>query len=119
MTLLGATLVPHGVTIGDPRLQPASLDHSIWFHRPFRSDEWWLYDQWSPSAQGARGLALARVFTQDGTLVATVAQEGLIRMRRRADRSPVEPVRRRGRPSRSLALQRCSFVTDTPRRGYG
>jgi acyl-CoA thioesterase II len=81
MTLLGATLVGHGVTIGDPRLQPASLDHSIWFHRPFRADEWWLYDQWSPSAQGARGLALARVFTQDGTLVATVAQEGLIRMR--------------------------------------
>jgi acyl-CoA thioesterase-2 len=81
MTLLGATLVGHGVTIGDPRLQPASLDHSIWFHRPFRADEWWLYDQWSPSAGGARGLALARVFTQDGTLVATVAQEGLIRMR--------------------------------------
>jgi acyl-CoA thioesterase-2 len=85
MTLLGATLVPHGVIIGDPRLQPASLDHSIWFHRPFRADEWWLYDQWSPSAQGARGLALARVFTEDGTLVATVAQEGLIRMRRTRD----------------------------------
>jgi acyl-CoA thioesterase-2 len=81
MTLLGATLVPHGVTIGDPRLQPASLDHAIWFHRPFRADEWWLYDQWSPSASGARGFAIARVFTQDGTLVATVAQEGLIRMR--------------------------------------
>jgi acyl-CoA thioesterase-2 len=81
MTLLGATLVGHGVTIGDPRLQPASLDHSIWFHRPFRADEWWLYDQWSPSASGARGLALARVFTEDGTLVATVAQEWLIRMR--------------------------------------
>jgi acyl-CoA thioesterase II len=81
MTLLGAALVPHGVLIDDPRLQPASLDHSIWFHRPFRADEWWLYDQWSPSAQGGRGLALARVFTQDGTLVATVAQEGLIRMR--------------------------------------
>jgi acyl-CoA thioesterase-2 len=81
MTLLGATLVGHGVTIGDPRLQPASRDHSIWFHRPFRADEWWLYDQWSPSASGARGLALARVFTEDGTLVATVAQEGLIRMR--------------------------------------
>ena len=81
MTLLGATLVPHGVTVATPGLQPASLDHSIWFHRPFRADEWWLYDQWSPSASGARGLALARVFTQDGTLVATVAQEGLIRMR--------------------------------------
>jgi acyl-CoA thioesterase-2 len=81
LTLLGAALVPHEVSIGDPRLQPASLDHSIWFHRPFRSDEWWLYDQWSPSASGARGLSLARVFTQDGTLVATVAQEGLIRLR--------------------------------------
>lgn len=83
LTLLGATLVPHGVTIADPRLQPASLDHTVWFHRPFRADEWWLYDQTSPSASGARGLALARVFTQDGRLVATVAQEGLIRLRDR------------------------------------
>ena len=58
MTLLGAALVPHDITIGDPRLQPASLDHAIWFHRPFRADEWWLYDQASPSASGARGLAL-------------------------------------------------------------
>lgn len=83
LTLLAAALVPHGVSISSRRLQAASLDHTIWFHRPFRADEWWLYDQWSPSAQGARGLALGRVFTQDGTLVATVAQEGLIR--------PVEP----------------------------
>jgi acyl-CoA thioesterase II len=81
MTLLGATLVPHGVNITTPGLQPASLDHAVWFHRPFRADEWWLYDQYSPSASGARGLALARVFTQDGRLVATVAQEGLIRLR--------------------------------------
>jgi acyl-CoA thioesterase-2 len=83
MTLLGATLVPHGVNISTTGLQPASLDHAVWFHRPFRADEWWLYDQYSPSASGARGLALARVFTQDGRLVATVAQEGLIRMRDR------------------------------------
>ena len=105
MTLLGATLVGHGVTIGDPRLQPASLDHSIWFHRPFRADEWWLYDQWSPSAQGARGLALARVFTQDGTLVATVAQEGLIRMRdpRSADAQP---------PIRFVEVLRLTSVSD-------
>jgi acyl-CoA thioesterase-2 len=82
LTLLGATLVPHGVEIGSPRLLPASLDHAIWFHRPFRADRWWLYDQWSPSAQGGRGLSLARVFTEDGALVATVAQEGLIRQRR-------------------------------------
>ena len=80
LTLLGATLVPHGVHIGSPKLQPASLDHTIWFHRPFRADEWWLYDQFSPFAGGARGLALARVFTQSGELVATVAQEGLIRL---------------------------------------
>ena len=80
LTLLGATLVPHGVNIGSPKLQPASLDHTIWFHRPFRADEWWLYDQFSPFAGGARGLALARVFTQSGELVATVAQEGLIRL---------------------------------------
>jgi len=81
LTLLGAALVPHGIHIASPRLQPASLDHTIWFHRPFRADEWWLYDQFSPFAGGARGLALARVFTQSGELVATVAQEGLIRLR--------------------------------------
>ncbi|HEU4811183.1 MAG TPA: acyl-CoA thioesterase II [Nocardioides sp.] len=81
MTLLGSSLVPHGVHVGSPGMQVASLDHTVWFHRPFRADEWWLYDQESPSASGARGLALARVFTQDGTLTATVAQEGLIRRR--------------------------------------
>ena len=81
MTLLGASLVPHGVDIGSPGMQVASLDHTIWFHRSFRADEWWLYDQESPSASGGRGLALARVFTQDGRLAATVAQEGLIRRR--------------------------------------
>jgi acyl-CoA thioesterase-2 len=83
LTLLGATLVPHDIEIGSPELMPASLDHTIWFHRPFRADRWWLYDQWSPSASGSRGLSLARVFTEDGTLVATVAQEGLIRRRTR------------------------------------
>ena len=81
MTLLGSTLVPHGVHISSPGMQVASLDHTVWFHRPFRADEWWLYDQESPSASGGRGLALARVFTQDGVLAATVAQEGLIRHR--------------------------------------
>jgi acyl-CoA thioesterase-2 len=81
MTLLAAALVPHGVHISSPELQAASLDHTIWFHRPFRADEWWLYDQASPSASGGRGLAIARVFTQDGRLVASVAQEGLIRLR--------------------------------------
>ena len=81
LTLLGAALVPHGFNIASPGLQPASLDHTIWFHRPFRADEWWLYDQFSPFAGGGRGLALARVFSQSGELVATVAQEGLIRVR--------------------------------------
>jgi acyl-CoA thioesterase II len=81
MTLLGSTLVPHGVQVSSPSMQSASLDHTIWFHRPFRADEWLLYDQVSPSASGARGFAVGRVFTEDGRLVATVAQEGLIRKR--------------------------------------
>lgn len=81
VSLLGATLAAHPEN-GPDKVQMASLDHTIWFHRPFRADEWWLYDQWSPSASGARGLALGRIFTQDGSLVATVAQEGLIRPRR-------------------------------------
>lgn len=79
VSLLGATLAAHDT---DPsKVQMASIDHTIWFHRPFRADEWWLYDQWSPSASGARGLSLGRVFGPDGTLFATVAQEGLIRPR--------------------------------------
>jgi acyl-CoA thioesterase-2 len=82
MTLLGSSLVPHGVAISGPEVQSASLDHTIWFHRPFRADEWLLYDQVSPSASGARGLAIGRLFTEDGRLVASVAQEGLIRPRR-------------------------------------
>ncbi len=80
VSLLGATLAAHPDN-GPDKVQMASLDHTIWFHRPFRADEWWLYDQQSPSASGGRGLALGRIFTQDGTLVATVAQEGLIRPR--------------------------------------
>ncbi len=81
LTLLGSSLVPHGVPINSPHVQAASLDHSMWFHRPFRADEWLLYDQVSPSATGARGLAIGRLFTQDGRLVVSVAQEGLIRPR--------------------------------------
>ncbi|WP_374455992.1 acyl-CoA thioesterase [Nocardioides sp.] len=79
MPLLAATMLPHGPFLGNTNLQAASLDHTIWFHRRFRADEWWLYDQRSPSASGGRGLAFARVFTADGRLVASVAQEGLIR----------------------------------------
>jgi acyl-CoA thioesterase II len=79
VSLLGSTLAAQAVNPAETQM--ASLDHSIWFHRPFRADRWWLYDQTSPAAQGARGLAFGRVFTQDGTLVATAAQEGLIRPR--------------------------------------
>jgi acyl-CoA thioesterase-2 len=79
VSLLGASLSAHDA---DPTTtQMASLDHTIWFHRPFRVDRWWLYDQWSPSASGGRGLSLGRVFLEDGTLVASLAQEGLIRPR--------------------------------------
>ena len=81
MTLLGSTLVPHRMHVSHPKMQSASLDHTIWFHRPFRADEWLLYDQVSPSASGGRGLAFGRLFSEDGTLVASVAQEGLIRFR--------------------------------------
>ncbi|WP_139978449.1 acyl-CoA thioesterase [Nocardioides litoris] len=81
VSLLGASLAAHDT---DPtKVQMASLDHTIWFHRPFRVDDWWLYDQWSPSASGARGFSIGRIYTQDGTLVATAAQEGLIRPRTR------------------------------------
>jgi len=80
LTLLSVSLVPHGLLIGDPRLQPASLDHAMWFHRSFRADEWLLYDQVSPSASSGRGFATGRLFGVDGRLVASVVQEGLVRV---------------------------------------
>lgn len=80
--LLVTSLLPHGVTFRDPRLMVASLDHSIWFHRPFRIDEWLLYVVDSPSAGGARGFTRGSYFTRDGVLVASTAQEGLIRQKR-------------------------------------
>jgi len=83
LTLLGSALAPHRTHITDGTVQAASLDHAMWFHRPHRSDEWLLYDQMSPSASGARGLAIGKLFSRDGVLVATVAQEGLIRVRDR------------------------------------
>jgi acyl-CoA thioesterase-2 len=79
MTLLDTTLLPHGRSWAHEGLMMASLDHSMWFHGPFRADEWLLYDQHTPSASGARGLAGGRVFRRDGRLVASVMQEGLIR----------------------------------------
>ena len=81
MTLLDTALVAHNRSIFEPGLQVASLDHSLWFHRPFRADAWLLYAQDSPSTSGARGLTRGSIFTEDGLLVASVAQEGLIRER--------------------------------------
>jgi len=80
MTLLDTSLLPHGKTFGDDALQMASLDHAMWFHRPFRADEWLLYAQSTPSASGGRGLAQGSIFRADGTLAVSVVQEGLIRV---------------------------------------
>lgn len=79
MTLLDTSLYAHGTTIFDPAVQAASLDHAMWFHRPCKLDDWLLYSQDSPSASGARGLTRGSLFTRDGVLVASMAQEGLIR----------------------------------------
>ncbi|NNM70790.1 acyl-CoA thioesterase II [Enterovirga aerilata] len=81
-TLLDTSLVPHGQSVIQENIQAASLDHALWFHRPFRADEWLLYAQDSPSASGARGFSRGLVFDRAGRLVASVAQEGLIRQRR-------------------------------------
>ena len=80
LTLLDASLRQHALTWFDPSLQVASLDHAIWFHRPFRADRWLLYVTESPTTSGSRGLNLGRVYTHEGTLVATVAQENLMRV---------------------------------------
>jgi acyl-CoA thioesterase-2 len=79
MTLLDASLHAHGTSIFDQSLQVASLDHAMWFHRPDALDDWLLYTQDSPSASGARGLTRGSLFTRSGVLIASVAQEGLIR----------------------------------------
>jgi acyl-CoA thioesterase II len=72
----------HGIAWATPGLKSASLDHAMWWHRPFRADEWLAYVQESPSASGGRGLSLGRIFTRDGVLVASVAQEGMVRVPR-------------------------------------
>ncbi|MDP9387754.1 MAG: acyl-CoA thioesterase II [Actinomycetota bacterium] len=82
MTLLDSILLAHGTSWLDQGLMGASLDHAMWFHRPFRADEWLLYDQESPSAAGARGLAQGRIYTRHGVHVVSVVQEGLFRWRR-------------------------------------
>jgi acyl-CoA thioesterase-2 len=85
-TLLDTALLPIGIrSWNDGRTMMASLDHAMWFHRPFRADEWLLYSQSSPSASGGRGLAMGAIFRRDGTHAVSVVQEGLIR--------PVDPAR--------------------------
>ena len=81
MTLLDTSLFAHGRAIFDPDVQVASLDHAMWFHRPNALDDWLLYAQDSPNASGARGFTRGGLYTRDGALVASVAQEGLIRLR--------------------------------------
>ncbi len=86
LTLLDTAVMPHAVSWDDDRFMMASLDHAMWFHRPFRADEWLLYHQKSPSAQAARGLSEGFIYRRDGALVVTVIQEGLIR--------PIKPLDR-------------------------
>ncbi len=83
MTLLDTTLLPHGGAWADASMMMASLDHTMWFHRPFRADEWLLYSQDTPSASGGRGLGRGMLHTHDGRLAVTVVQEGVIRLSRR------------------------------------
>jgi acyl-CoA thioesterase-2 len=85
MTLLDSTLMAHGRSWGTGDVVGASLDHAMWFHRQFRADEWFLYDQASPWTGGGRGLAQGSIYTRDGQLVVSVVQEGLIRPPRPPD----------------------------------
>ncbi|KRF39376.1 acyl-CoA thioesterase II [Terrabacter sp. Soil810] len=80
-SLLEPVLRRHGLVWSDRRLRVASLDHSMWFHRDVRVDDWLLYAQQSPSAVSGRGLSIGEIFSQDGTLVATTAQEGMVRVK--------------------------------------
>jgi acyl-CoA thioesterase II len=82
MTLLDTALVAHGRTIFEPDIMPASLDHALWIHQPFRADEWLLYAQDSPITHGARGLCRGLIYSENGRLIASVAQEGLVRRKR-------------------------------------
>jgi acyl-CoA thioesterase II len=80
--LLDTATLPHGTSLLNPSIVMASIDHAMWFHRPLRVDDWLLYAIDSPSASGARGFARASVFARDGRLVASAAQEGLVRLRK-------------------------------------
>jgi acyl-CoA thioesterase-2 len=86
LMLLDTATLPHAIAWNDPSYVMASLDHAMWFHRDFRADEWLLYVQESPAAHGARGFTLGHIFRRDGQIVASVAQEGLVRPTRK--RSP-------------------------------
>jgi len=78
--LVATAMLPHGLSFTQSNFQAASLDHAMWFHRPFRMDDWLLYSTYSPSASNARGLSFGNLYTRDGVLVASVAQEGLMRL---------------------------------------
>jgi acyl-CoA thioesterase II len=82
MMLLDAALIPHGLSVFSETIMAASLDHALWFHRPFRADEWLLYAQDSPNLANSCGFSRGLIFKSDGTLIASVAQEGLLRLRR-------------------------------------
>lgn len=82
LTLLDTALVPHGRTLFEPEFMAASLDHAFWIHRPFRADDWLLYAQDTPNLSGGRGFSRGLIFARDGRLVASVAQEGMVRQRR-------------------------------------
>jgi len=84
MTLLDSVMARHGLAAGLDDVSMASLDHAMWFERPFRADEWLLYSTFSPSASGGRGLASGRFYTEGGVQVASVVQEGMIRVRSRS-----------------------------------
>lgn len=79
--LMGTAMLPHGMHFFQPQVQAASIDHAMWFHRPFRVDDWLLYATDSPTSVGARGINRGLIYRRDGTLVASVAQEGLMRLR--------------------------------------
>jgi len=81
--LLETATLPHGLSYGAGNVTLASVDHAMWFHRPLKIDEWHLYALISPSSSGARGLAFGRIFDRAGRLVASTAQEGLMRERQR------------------------------------
>ena len=90
MSIIDSVLKPHEVRWEDGKNMVVSLDHCMWFHRPFRADQWLLLDQDSPNAYGARGLARGLIFDEEGHLVVSLVQEGLVRVRTQ-DPPPGEP----------------------------